>query len=190
MEDLNKILYGCKKRDPQSQKALYECFYHFALKIVFRYVYNPDEAAEVTNDGFVKFFRTIDRFQVRDRANVEKIVGGLLKKIMVNTAIDLLRKKMLLPEIGSIPEAVWDIRDGQPDGEQLLLYKELMEIVRKLPPSYRIVFNMHIIDGYTHAEIADKLQIPIGTSKSNLLRAKAQILKLINQVDEVKQCSI
>lgn len=169
---------------------LYENYRAFALKTVFRYIYNYEEALEATNDGFVKFFLSIDKFRCENDADVEKLLNGWIKRIMINTSIDLLRKKMLLPEIGGIPETVWDIKDKSASADQMIIYKELIKLVKKLPPSYRIVFNMHVIDGYTHIEIAETLGIPVGTSKSNLLRAKALMQKYLNQQEELTQCSI
>ncbi len=182
------LIEGCKNNEHCFQKAAYERYYMFALKVVFRYIYTMEDAVEVVNDGFVKFFLHIDRFRYNTATDAEKLLPGYLKKIMVNTAIDLLRKKMLLPEIGGIPDQVWEIKDKEPDAEQKLLYKDLMKLVKKLPTVYRLVFNMHVIDGYSHVEIADKLNIPVGTSKSNLMRAKALVVKYINQMEEATEC--
>ena len=109
---------------------------------------------------------------------------------MINTSIDLLRKKMLLPEIGGIPDHVWETKDKSASAEQSLIYKDLMVMVKKLPPVYRIVFNMHVIDGYTHIEIAELLKIPVGTPKSYLLRAKLLMQKYLNQREELTECSM
>ncbi|MEO5889898.1 MAG: sigma-70 family RNA polymerase sigma factor [Ferruginibacter sp.] len=190
MEKTLTILNGCKGHQPRYQKIFYEQYRALALKIVFRYIYNYEEATEVTNDGFVKFFLSIEKFRCENDADIEKVVVGWLKRIMVNTSIDLLRKKMLLPEIGGIPDYVWDIKDKSATADQALLYKDLMVLVKRLPPVYRVVFNMHVIDGYTHIEIADSLKIPVGTSKSNLLRAKVLMQKYLNQREELTECSI
>ncbi|MEO8569473.1 MAG: RNA polymerase sigma factor, partial [Ginsengibacter sp.] len=157
---------------------------------VFRYIYSYEEAMEVSNDGFVKFFLSIDKFRCEHEADIEKLLTGWIKRIMINTSIDLLRKKMLLPEIGGIPDYVWDIKDKSASADQMTIYKDLIKLVKKLPPAYRIVFNMHVIDGYTHIEIADTLGIPVGTSKSNLLRAKALMQTYLNQKEELTECSI
>ena len=97
---------------------------------------------------------------------------------------------MLLPEIGGIPDYVWDIKDKNPTAEQMIIYKDLITLVKKLPPAYRIVFNMHVIDGYTHIEIAEVLKMPVGTSKSNLLRARALMQKYLDQKEELTACSM
>lgn len=169
---------------------IYERYRGFALKIVFRYIYNYEEALEVTNDGFVKFFLRIEKFRCEVEAEIEKMLSGWIKKIMINTSIDLLRKKMLLPEIGGIPNYVWEVKDKSGAADQVMIYKDLIKLVKTLPPAYRIVFNMHVIDGYTHIEIAETLGIPVNTSKSNLLRAKALMQKYLNQKEEFTECSI
>ncbi len=190
MEKILTIIDGCREKNHKYQKILYERYRAFALKTVFRYIYNYEEALEVSNDGFVKFFLSIEKFRCENEKDIEKLLAGWLKRIMVNTSIDLLRKKMLLPEIGGIPEYVWDIKDKSTSADQATLYKDLIMLVKKLPPAYRIVFNMHVIDGYTHIEIAEILKIPVGTSKSNLLRAKALMQKYLNQKEELTECSI
>ena len=134
MEKLEIILEGCRAAKRKYQELLYEQYYDFALKIVFRYIYNYEEAAEVTNDGFVKFFLSLDKFVIEKEGNIGKMLGGWIRRIMVNTAIDLLRKKMMLPEIGGIPDAVWEMEDNGPSAEQKLIYKELGAIASKARP--------------------------------------------------------
>ncbi len=190
MEKTLAIVNGCRENNHKYQKILYEKFRAFALKIVFRYIYNYEEALEVTNDGFVKFFLGIEKFRCEHEADIEKLLMGWIKRIMINTSIDLLRKKMLLPEIGGIPDYAWDIKDKSASADQMTIYKDLIMLVKKLPPAYRIVFNMQVIDGYTHLEIAEILGIPVGTSKSNLLRSKALMQKYLNQKEELTECSI
>lgn len=190
MEKTSTIINGCRNNIHKYQKIFYEKYRALALKTVFRYVYNYEEALEVTNDGFVKFFLSIEKFRCENDGDIDKLLTGWIKRIMINTSIDLLRKKMLLPEIGGIPDYVWNIKDKTASSDQLIIYKELIKLVKKLPPAYRIVFNMQVIDGYTHLEIAETLGIPVGTSKSNLLRAKALMQKYLNQKEELTECSI
>jgi RNA polymerase sigma factor (sigma-70 family) len=187
---MHTIIRGCRENNHKYQKIIYEKYRAYALKIVFRYIYNYEEAMEVTNDGFVKFFVSIDKFRWENEADINKLLTGWIKKIMVNTSIDLLRKKMLLPEIGGIPDDVWNIKDKSSAADQVTIYKDLIILIKRLPPAYRIVFNMHVIDGYTHIQIAEILGIPVGTSKSNLLRAKALMKKYLGQIEELKECSI
>lgn len=190
MENILSILIGCKEHDSRCQKLFYERYREDALKIVFRYIYNYEDAIEITNDGFVKFFLSIHKFNFDKAVDVEKLLHGWLKKIMINTSIDLLRKKMLLPEIGSISDHHLDLKNDAANPDQLMIYKDLIKLIKKLPPAYRIVFNMFIIDGYSHMEIAETMNIPVNTSKSNLLRARILIQDYINKTEQLVECSI
>lgn len=184
-------MQGCLTNDRKSQKMLYERYYGYALKIVFRYIYRYEKAIDVVNDGFVKIFRSFQKFECAEIENLEKIWMGWVKRIMINTAIDELRRSNMLPEIGGLPDNVWDIHDKGQQADQTILYKELIAQVKKLPPSYRVSFNMYVIDGFSHQEIADNLGISVGTSKSNLAKARMQLKKFIdNDVQEVDICSL
>ncbi|MEI6950208.1 RNA polymerase sigma factor [Paraflavisolibacter sp. H34] len=188
MKELLEIVHGCMIDDHKHQKMLYERFYGFALKVVFRYIYRMDRAVDVVNDGFVKVFRSFQKFEEGSGEETEKILMGWIRRIMVNTAIDELRRNLLLPEIGELPEDSWEPADNSQGADQQLLYKELIAQVRKLPPSYRAVFNMHVIDGYSHQEVAHALGISVGTCKSNLSKARDFLKKAINK--ELPQATV
>lgn len=190
MKKLQSIIVGCEKGDAKSQKILYEQFYGYALKTVFRYIYRYEKAVDVVNDGFVKLFRNFHKFKCEEPENIEQILMGWIRRIMINTAIDELRKNNLSPEIGGIPEYVWEQSNKSHNADQLMLYKDLMLILKKLPPVYRIVFNMFVIDGCPHHEIADALGISVGTSKSNLSKARAFLQKFIKEQEEAEAWSI
>lgn len=177
------IITGCIQNNQRDQKYLYEKYFGYCLKTVFRYIYHYDKAVDVVNDGFVKVFRNFERFQFLDKDNLEMVLMGWMRMIMINTAIDQLRKNNFLPEIGDISESVW-LQDKTQGSDQTLLYKELIKEVKKLPPSYRTVFNLYVIDGFTHQEIANLLGISVGTSKSNLSKARAILQKIIKNNDQ------
>ena len=181
MKSLSHTIEGCLNNDQRYQKVLYEQFYGYALKVVFRYIYKYDNAVDVVNDGYVKLFRNFKNFRCDKPEDIDKIFMGWMKRIMVNTAIDELRKQNMMPDIGVIPEDVWEEPDKSGDADQGILYKEFVSQVKKLPPSYRVVFNMYVIDGFTHQEIADQLGISVGTSKSSLSKARIHLQKYINQ---------
>ena len=119
----------------------------------------------------------------------EKLLMGYIKGIMVNASIDELRKGSMSPEIGGYPDYVLDCTSKVDNADQQLHYKELIILIKELPPVYRIVFNMYVIDGFNHLEIADILQIPVGTSKSNLFRAKAMLKTKIKMSEQTILCS-
>ena len=181
MESLHNLIKGCIDSDYRSQRQFYEHYYGFALKTVFRYIYKYDKATDVVNDGFVKIFNSLARFQVTTGStDTEKILMGWMKRILINTAIDELRRQQLVPEIGELPSHIWEEMDKGQNADQRILYKELICEIKRLPPSYRTVFNMFVIDGFSHQEIANMLGISEGTSKSALAKAKAQLKKFIN----------
>ncbi len=190
LERLQSTIAGCLANDHKEQKRLYEVYYGYCLKTVFRYIYHYDKAVDVVNDGFVKIFRNIDRFQCPQIENLERSFMGWMRAIIVNTAIDYLRRNNFLPEIGALTENVW-LEDKSNSSDNALLYKELVKEIKKLPPSYRVVFNMYVIDGFTHQEISHKLGISVGTSKSSLSKARVILQKIVKINDqEVKVCSM
>ena len=157
---------------------------------MFRYIYRYDKAVDVVNDGFVRLFNNFHRFKPGSEEDNEKILMAYIKRIMINSAIDEIRRGSMLPEIGGIPDHVWEIPGTNADADQLLLYKDLITMIKGLPPQYRMVFNLHVIDGYNHMEIADMLKISVGTSKSNLSRARKMLQAAIKKIESATVCSI
>lgn len=190
LENIARVIQGCMEKDHKYQKMVYEHYRGYALNIVFRYIYHYEKALDVVTDGFVKLLNNFHKFEMREDADTEKLLMGWLKKIMINTAIDELRKSEMLPEIGDIPAHVWDVTDASYNADQLMLYNDLIVLIKELPPDYRIVFNLYVIDGYTHNEIATMMNTTIGTSKSSLSRARAMLQKRIRKMEESKLCRI
>lgn len=191
LENLQEIIASCLENNHKYQKIFYERYFGYCLKIVFRYIYRYDKAIDIVNDGYVKVFRNFSKFHYENPENLEKILLGWMRTIMVNTAIDALRKDSLLPEIGALDDNTWQPEDRSSAADQNLLYKELIKEVKKLPPSYRAVFNMYVIDGFTHQEIANRLGISVGASKSNLSKARALLQKKINDSNrQLDVCNI
>lgn len=180
MDQLLPLLEGCCGNDAKCQKVFYEKYLGFVLKTVYRYVSSYESAAEVTNDAFVKIFRSFRNFDYRQSANPEMLMFGWMRRITINTAIDFLRVSQAQRRFKPFAELpVAGIETGWINPDNKLLYNELIELIRKLSPSYRTVFNMYVIDGYTHQEIATALGISVGTSKSNLARARAFLQKYL-----------
>lgn len=180
MKSLYKLIKGCIERNCKCQRAFYEHYYGFALKTVFRYIYKYEKATDIVNDSFVKIFNNLEKFQLSEQnTDTEKILMGWMKRILVNTAIDELRKQQITPEIAELPNYIWEEADRSQNADQKVLYKELICEIQKLPPSYRNVFNMFVIDGFSHNEIAKVLGISEGTSKSALAKAKMQLKKYL-----------
>jgi RNA polymerase sigma factor (sigma-70 family) len=185
LKTLDQIINGCIIEDAISQRLFYDMYRNFAAKIVFRYIYRYEKTSDVVTDGFIKAFSHFGKFQKKE-GDLEKLVMGWLKRIMINTAIDELRRNQMMPEIGGIPEDVWNYTDKTYDADQMLLYKDLVSVVKELPPNYRLVFNLYVLDGYSHSQIADLLHITVSTSRSSLTRAKTYLQEMIKNMEEEK----
>ncbi|HEY8513592.1 MAG TPA: RNA polymerase sigma factor [Cyclobacteriaceae bacterium] len=171
-----KLLIGCRKHDRSSQKLLYQEFYAYGMSICLRYADNRDEAAEILNDGFMKVFQNIAKFDLK------RPFKPWLRRIIVNTAINHYHQKNRALKAEELDSA------GQSANEEKVLsgitYDEIVQMLRKLPPAYRTVFNLHVIEGYKHEEIANMLGVSVGTSKSNLFKAKEQLRRILNKFFE------
>jgi len=168
-----KLIDGCVKKDRKSQKELYKLYYGYALRICLRYAKNKDEAVEVVNDGFMKVFTHLSRYQVNQSFN------SWLSTIMINTAIDHYRKRIKQLEMEELNE-----HHQVEDRENILSninYEDLIKLVQKLSYAYRTVFNLFAIDGYTHEEISKLLHITVGSSKSNLFKARENLKKMLTE---------
>jgi RNA polymerase sigma factor (sigma-70 family) len=169
---LDLILQGCRKNDRGSQKMLYERYYGYAMSICLRYADNRDEASVILNDGFMKILTSIKQF------DLSRPLKPWLRKILVNTAINHYREKQRLIHVEEMERA-----ESEAEAENIISgisYQEIIEILHKLPPAYRTVFNLHAIEGYKHEEIAQMLGITVGTSKSNLFKAKEHLRRILN----------
>jgi len=186
LENIDRIIKGCIAKEYNYQKMVYKNYQGFAMKIAFRYIYRHEQVVDVVNDGFVKLFNGFQNFKFADtEEGIRKQLMGYIKKIMVNAAIDELRRGNMSPEIGGIPDYVWGFTMKDHDADQQILYKQVISMIKELPPAYRITFNMYEIDGFNHQEIAEILKIPVGTSKSNLSRAKSLLQAKIKKSEEI-----
>lgn len=172
------IVQGCINAKRDSQKAFYQFFYGFAMGICMRYCNTENDAVEVMNDGLLKIYRELHHFQPR-YSNYEASLKGWMKSILVNTAIDHFRKNNRNVFTTDLNEQVTEFTGYEDSAVDKMSYKELIAIVQQLSPIYRTVFNLFVIEGYKHEEIAKQLNITAGTSKSNLAKARANIQKMI-----------
>jgi RNA polymerase sigma-70 factor (ECF subfamily) len=190
LENIARIIKGCVNKEPKYQRLVYDRYRHFASRIVFRYIYRYEKAMDIVTDGFVKAFLHFERFTYSTEADAEKQLMGWLKKIMINCAIDELRRANLLPEIGEISEEVWNLSAKNEEADQLLLYKDLISVIRELPPTYRLIVNLYILDGYNHSQIADLMKISVSTSRANLTRARSYLKDAVKKMEDEKECRI
>lgn len=166
----NQIIEGCVKCNRKAQKMLFDKYSPVLFAICLRYSKNREEAEDVLQEGFVKIYSNIKQY--KGNGSFE----GWLKKIMVNTAISNYRNSLKYyyhEEIGDLSEDISD--EGEPEYEYS--FADLMRIINELPDGYRVIFNMYVIEEYKHKEIAEILDIDVGTSKSQFSRAKKMLQK-------------
>lgn len=164
-----EIVKGCQSNERKYQEILYRRYSRKMYGICMSYAGNRDLAQDMLHDAFLKIFRTIDSFKM------EGSLEGWVRRVVSNTAIDLLRKKQRLDQY--ITEDMEEIQtDNKPGVHSFLATQEILEMVSHLPDGARAIFNLFALEGFSHKEIADQLQISEGTSKSQYNRARS-ILK-------------
>ncbi len=175
---LEKLINKCKQRDIKAQSEVYQLFAGKLFALCLKYSKNYQEAQDNLQDGFITIFNKIDQYQFKGSFE------GWLKRIVVNTALQKYREKNVLNLISDeIPDEV----EVEVD-ETTVSLDYLLSIIQELPNRYRLVFNMYVLDGYSHRDIAGMLEISEGTSKSNLSRARKILKKKVeqNKIEEKK----
>lgn len=177
-DQIKELVKRCIEQDRLAQKQLFKQFYGKMLGVCLRYTRDRDQAEEVVQKGFIKIFEKMVDFD---------FVGsfeGWIRRIMVNTSIDEIRRKKRQP-FSTDEEFLFDTNYSTQnhdfdEGDITELKAEMaLEAVQQLSPAYRAVFNLYVIENYSHKEIADILEISEGTSKSNLAKAKQNLIKIL-----------
>ena len=167
------LIKGCLENDRRMQQELYNRFAPKMYGVCLRYTGNGDDAQDVLQDGFVKVFRKLDSF--RSEGSFE----GWIRRVFVNTAIEHFRRKHYMQPVTEREENTLESKTLTAlDG---LSEKDILKLVQQLAPGYRAVFNLYVVEGYSHKEIAEMLDITEGTSKSQLSRAKVILQDMIKQ---------
>lgn len=164
----------CVSGNAKAQKLLFDRFAPKMMGVCIRYIKDQEKANDVLQDSFIKVFQNLDTFKS------EGSLEGWVRRIVTNTALDHIRKnKKFLANVEIDEIHVSVVEKSKAIGK--LENESLMEIINSLPDGYRIVFNMFAIEGYSHKEIADKLEITESTSKSQYARARQAIKKLMEK---------
>ncbi|MGM0496465.1 MAG: RNA polymerase sigma factor [Bacteroidota bacterium] len=179
-KNLTNIIEACQKGERVSQKQLYTLFSAKLYGVCLRYSNNEEDAKDLLQEGFIKIFKSIKQY------NHNGSFEGWMRKIIVNTALERFRKSTRSLTIDN---------DDYMDSLQLnyehvfeeLAYKDLMKMVQELSDQYRIVFNLYVIEGFSHKEISQKLNIGEGTSKSNLSRARELLKEKVRKQYKIKK---
>ena len=153
------------------------------MAICMRYCNSKDDAMEVVNDGFMKIYKELASFKPR-YDNYEASLKGWMKSIFVNTSIDQFRKNNKNYLVSAKEESNFEMEHAGETAIDKMSYKEIMDVVQQLSPVYKAIFNLFVIDGFKHEEIASRLKISVGTSKSNLFKARAILQRYIRNENE------
>jgi len=174
---LEQLIQKCKKNDAKAQSELYQLFSSKLFAVCLKYSNNYAEAEDNLQDAFVTIFNKISQYQ--NKGSFE----GWLKRITVNTALQRYRDKSVF---SIIHEDMVENVELEIDDDNLSM-DYLLKIIQELPNRYRMVFNLYVLDDYSHKDIAKMLEITEGTSKSNLARAREILKKKIENYKEVQQ---
>lgn len=176
-----QLIEKCKRKDPVAQRELYERYARKMLFVCQRYANDTETARDLLQDGFVKVFTSLDSFSFSGS------LEGWIRRIMVNTALEYLRRNDLLRDAADLSEHYEMYAEASSPLEDLSA-KDLMNMIYKLPPGFRTVFNLYAIEGYSHKEIADMLHVTESTSRSQYTRAKKFLQRLV--VASEKMCPV
>ncbi len=180
MKNLDEIIKQCQKNNAKAQKLLYNCFSPWLFGVCLQYCKDKTEAEDQLQEAFIKIFTNINKYRF------EGSFEGWMRRIVVNTIIESFRKKNPVYFVDSIEQVAKDTPDTN-EHIETINPKELLSYIEDLPPKYKLVFNLYALEGYSHQEISEILEISVGTSKSNLSRAR-KILK--DKISVVKKDSI
>jgi RNA polymerase sigma factor (sigma-70 family) len=172
------------KKLSQWQKLLFETNYSILLKVAFRYVGTYEQAIEMTYQGFVKIFNEVAKLQVALNVKLSEGLSAWVKRIFIIALVDKINSEINLHMPRPIPGDIWQEPGTGTDAESERIYIELIKVLKGLPLTYRLVFNLHVIDGFSHAEIAKMLHITVENSKYNLMEARKIVLSKTKYYDK------
>lgn len=165
------FINACVRNEKWAQKKLYEDYYGSMMPLCMRYTNNREDALDVLHEGFIKVFRNISKYKAGTSLN------SWIRRIMVNTSIDYYRK-MSRRRTEDL-DTVFDVSTSEPDAISKMSAQEIIDALQLLTPAYRTVFNLYVIEGYPHKEIAKILNITESTSRSNLVKARTKLKNLL-----------
>lgn len=168
-----KLVKGCINNDRKAQEALYKLYHADMLRVCYSYLPDDSLAKEAFNTGFLKVFRSINSFDIKKGE-----LGGWIRKIMIYTTIDLCRKELRFTSIDDAP-LDHDELFIAPAILEKLYFEDVLKYIRQLPYATQTVFNLSVIDGFSHKEISEHLNISEGTSRWHLSEAKKQLRTLL-----------
>lgn len=173
--ELEEIISECRKNNPKAQEQLYRLFAKKFFGVCLKYSNNYDDAQDNLQDGFLIIFKKIEQFT--NKGSFE----GWAKRILINNA---LQKYKGVRYMEVLDENIAEVEVNIDEDNISLDY--LLQIIQELPNQYRIVFSLYVLDGYSHKEISEMLNISVGTTKSNLFRARLILKEKIEKLTDIK----
>jgi RNA polymerase sigma factor (sigma-70 family) len=177
-----QIREGCSRNDRKFQEMLYNMFSSKMFSVCLRYANEYNSAQDLLQEGFVKVFKNIDKF--RGEGSFE----GWVRRIFVNTAIEHYRKQVTLYAINDNETKTYESYNS--NALETLKVDDIMKMIQKLSAGYRTVFNLYVIEGFSHKEIGDMMGISEGTSKSQLARARYLLQKMITENNAIAEQTV
>ncbi len=181
IELYNQLVEGCRNNDRIAQRNLYQVLSAKMFAVCMRYAKDREAAEDILQEGWVKVFKNVDKY--RGDGSFE----GWVRRIFVNTAVEHYRKEAKMIAVSEETEAYFVAHENVSDDLEL---EDLMKCVQSLSAGYRTVFNLYVIEGYSHKEIAEQLKISEGTSKSQLARARYLLQKLIINTNKTRTVDV
>lgn len=172
-DDTHSIIQACLQGNSSAERLLLKQNLGFAKLVTSRYAANMEEGEEIVNDGFLKVFQNLGKYQF------DQPFRAWVRTIMVRTAIDYYRKNLKHHELMPLDDI--EVANIGADVISKISTSEILKLIQQLSPAYRMVFTMYVLDGYTHKEIASMLEIKEGTSKSNLQDARKKLQIMIKK---------
>lgn len=180
-EQLENLVKTCIKGKRSAQEKLFKMYYGKMMSVALRYMRDEDSAQEIVQEGFIKVFEKLDKFDFKGSFE------GWIRRIVVNTAIDTIRKAKKNPFLVENESYTFrDVSENKLEEDEALELTSIkaemaLEAIHQLSPAYQAVFNLYVMENYSHKEIANELGISEGTSKSNLAKAKSNLKKYLEE---------
>lgn len=171
------FIQACVDNERWAQRKLYEDYYGTLMGVCMRYANNKDDAMDILHDGYIKIYRNIGKYQPGTS------LIAWMRRILVNTSIDYYRKqtRRRTEDI----DTAFNIKSNMPSALSQISAEEIMSCIQKLSPAYRTVFNLYVMEGFSHREVADILGITESTSRSNLVKARIKLRDMVTIQEKV-----
>ena len=170
-----QLVSKCLERDSLAQKQLFDFYYKRMMGVCLRYAKDTEDAQDILQMGFIKVFEKLDLY--KHQGSLE----GWIRKVIVNTALDNIRRNKKLMNNIELDKVDYQLYNNDENVIDSMSAEDLLQVIQAMPPGFRAVFNLFVIEGFSHKEIAEKLNISVSTSKSQFSRARVFLQKKLKQ---------